>query len=73
MLGRSAMVGDEVAVASVVPLHPPFPIVMNPALVSGEWFCLSNGYWNGEPAQVGGVIYRGRAPDFDELRPGPIA
>jgi hypothetical protein len=164
-LGVPVMVGDEAAVASVVPVRPTFRTAMTPALVSGEWFCLSNGYcevrldeprvsdqgpafdpaasslgdepltgtfmlagpdgawagpvaatwddrlggsevftgagqvfgregvfalqgteaydgwtfvgaWsdpmNGEPAQVGGVIYQGLAPDLDTLRPGPI-
>ena len=162
VLGGAVMIGDEAAVASVVPVRPTFRSVMSPALVSGEWLCLSNGYcevrldeprvsdrgpafdpaasslgdgpltgtfllhgpdgawagpvaatwddrlvgsevfsgagqvfgregvfalrgteayegwafvgaWldpmNGEPAQVGGVIYQGLAPDLDELRP----
>jgi hypothetical protein len=32
----------------------------------GEWW----DPMNGEPAQVGGVIYRGLAPHIDEPRPG---
>jgi hypothetical protein len=44
VLGGAVMRGSETAAASVVPVHPPFPIVMSPALVSGEWLCLSGGY-----------------------------
>ena len=44
VLGGAVMVGDQAAVASVVPVRPTFRSVMSPALVSGEWLCLSNGY-----------------------------
>ena len=43
VLGGAVMIGDQAAVASVVPVRPTFRTVMTPALVSGAWFCLPNG------------------------------
>jgi hypothetical protein len=66
VLGGAVMVGDEAAVASVVPVRPTFRIVMTPALVSGEWFCLSNGYCE---ARLNEPRVSDRGPAFDPRGP----
>jgi len=73
VLAGPVMTGDEAAVASVVPVRPTFRIVMTPALVSGEWVCLSNGYCE---VRLNGPRVSDRGPAFDpaasSLGDGPL-